>query len=810
MNKIYFKTLIPHFIALLLFFVIPLIYFSPVIEGKVIAPNDVAMFEGMAKEVKDFRTDTGEEALWTNSMFGGMPSYLISIIHSGNKIRLLHKLLNLWMFTPVAFLFVSMICFYILLMAFRIKPYLAIIGSIAYAFSSYFIIIIIAGHVTKTFALAYMPALVGGFYLTFQEKKLWLGSIVYSLFLSLQLITNHYQIVYYSLLIVLILGVIKLIAFIKGKKYVAFLKIVCILFGGTLLALGTTAPNLWTTYEYGKDSMRGKSELTHDEENKTTGLDKDYATAWSYGIDETLTLLIPNFKGGESGGALSTNSETYKLYKNAQGAGYAKQVIKSLPLYWGTQPFTSGPVYIGAFIMFLFILSLFVLKGEIKWWLLSATILSVLLAWGNNFMWFTELFLDYFPGYNKFRTVSMILIIAELTIPLMAILLLKKIIDEDYDKKLLLKQFKYSFYIVGGICLFFALLPGAFFSFTSEGDQRYIQGGMTVLVEALQVDRKALLQQDALRSLIFVFLGAGTLWFFIQKKIKLSYFYLIIGFLILVDLWTVDKRYLNNDDFVSKRKADVPFTPTKADEMILEDQDPNFRVLNLTVNTFNDASTSYFHKSIGGYHGAKMKRYQELIDFQISKNNMAVLNMLNTKYFIVPTEDQQPFPRKNPDALGNVWFVDSYNVVENADEEIKALTNFNPKKESIIDKRWESQFESFSFMSDSTRKIELVEYKPNHLTYSSNSKTEQMAVFSEIFYDKGWNAYVDGELYPHFRCNYVLRGMIVPRGKHTIEYKFEPKSYYLGNKISLASSILLIIAALGVFFFEIKKHLTKD
>lgn len=801
------KPILTFAIIILFFFTIASIYFSPVIEGKQLAQSDVSNYKGMAKEIGDYHENSDETILWTNTMFGGMPTYLI-LVPSNNLIKHVHRFINLNNWRPVNFVFVYLLGFFVALLMFGVNPWLSFIGAISFAFSSYFFIIIDAGHLTKVMAIGYMPPLIASFYYAYNKKRLF-GTVLFGIFLSLQILVNHLQITYYTGIVLLVFVFCQIWHSIKNRTYKHFLITSGYLLIMGFIAIGSNFDKIWTTYEYGKDSMRGKSELTDEIHNKTTGLDKDYATAWSYGIDETLTLLIPNFKGGATGGALSTNSETYELFKNAQGAGYAKQVIKALPLYWGTQPFTSGPVYVGAFVFFLFVLSLFVLKGSIKWWLLSATILSILLAWGNNFMWFTELFLDYFPGYNKFRTVSMILVIAELTIPLMAILTLKKIINNELEKKEILKHVKNTLYIVGGICLFFALLPGLFYDFISEADQQYIDGGMGALVDALQADRKMLLQQDALRSLIFVFLGAGTLWFFVKEKIKTTHLYLIIGFLILVDLWSVDKRYLNNDDFVAKRIAEVPFVPTRADKMILEDNDPNFRVLNLSVNTFNDASTSYFHKSIGGYHGAKMKRYQELIDYHIIKNNMAVLHMLNTKYFIIPTEDQGPFPRRNPDALGNAWFVDAYKLVQNADSEIVALNDFNPAKEAIIDVRWKEQFESFEFKYDTTRRINLTEYHPNKLTYDYESGKEQMVVFSEIFYDKGWNAYVDGELKPHFRCNYVLRGMIVPAGKHVIEFKFEPKSYFIGSKISFASSILLILIFVGVLIVEIKKYLSK-
>ena len=798
------KSIAPHLIAFFIFLAIPLVYFSPVIQGKVLSQSDVRNYEGMAKEIKDFKEATGEQTLWTNSMFGGMPAYLILVRHSGNIIGKAHRILSLNDFKPVSYVFLGLISFYILLLCFGVNPYLSIIGAFAYAFSSYFFIIIEAGHLTKAIALGYMPGVFAGVYLAFKERKI-LGALIFGFFLALQLITSHYQIVYYTLLMIIVFGIYKFVYTIKDKTYKDFSKSMVFLVIAAMLAVGTNAGNLLTTYEYGKDSMRGKSELTHNEGVKTSGLDKDYATAWSYDIDETLTLLIPNFKGGSSHGELSKDSKTYEVLKNSQGAGFAKKMIKQLPLYWGTQRFTSGPVYVGAFLLFLFVLGIFILKGRTKWWLITITVFSILLAWGRNFMPLTDLFLDYFPGYNKFRTVSMILIIAEFAIPLMAMLTIKKIIDNKENRKELIKYLKYSLYIVGGICLFFIVFGKGLFSFDAQSDQGYISQGAQFLVDALKEDRATLLRNDAFRSLLFILAGTGTIIAFLFHKIKLNVFYALIAFIIVVDLWPVNKRYIDNDDFVNKKQAVAPFTPTRADEYILQDKDPDFRVLNVAVNTFNDASTSYFHKSIGGYHGAKMQRYQELIDFHISKNNMAVLNMLNTKYFIVPTKDQGPIPQQNPEALGNSWFVNEIIWAENADDQIEKLTEFDPQKQVVIDKRWENQIEGFSFSNDSAASITLSEYKPNYLKYDYNSSVDQIAVFSEIFYDKGWIAKIDEKESDHFRCNYVLRGMVVPKGKHIIEFSFEPKSYHLGNKIALTSSIIFILLALGYIVYIIKR-----
>jgi len=795
------KKILTLTIPVIFFFAISYIYFSPLLESKEILQHDKTTFIGMSKEIADYRTETGEEALWTNSMFGGMPSYLISTGHPYNLVKYVNGVLN-FAKRPASQLFLLLLGAYFLFLAFGSSPFISAIGAIAMAFTSYNFIIIAAGHNTKVIAIAYLPAVLAGIHLAFRGR-IYLGAIIASLFLALQLLANHLQITYYTLLIVLIFGLVEFIYTIKEKNYKLFLKAIAFLVVGVVLAVGSNFSSIYTTLEYGKYSIRGKSELTSDAHNKTSGIDKDYATQWSYGIDETLTVLIPNFKGGASGSELSKNSETYKFIKQVQGPQYAAQMIKQMPTYWGDQPFTSGPVYLGAIVIFLFVLGLFILEKRLKWWLVSATLLSIMLSWGHNLNWLTNFFLEYVPGYNKFRAVSMTLVIAQITVPLMAILALKKVFDGEINNQKLVKAFKNSLYIVGGVTLFFAVFPGMFFDFSSQSDQHYIAQGLQAFVDALREDRKTMLRNDAFRSFVFVLLSAGVIYLYIIKKLKLNYTIALLGILILVDLWAVDKRYLNNDNFVTKKQAREPYQMTNADKQILADKDPNFRVLNLTVNTFNDASTSYFHKSIGGYHGAKMRRYQELIDFQISKNNMDVLNMLNTKYFIVPGNNRQPVAQYNPEVLGNAWFVSDYRVVPDADAEIDALSDFNPSVEAVVDQRFEHFVAGKEFTKDTISKIELESYKPNHLVYKASCQNEELAVFSEIYYPKGWNAFIDGNPAEHFRVNYVLRAMVLPQGEHTIEFKFEPQSYYLGNKISLASSAILLIIMFIVFGKEI-------
>ncbi len=796
------KKIIPHVIAIVLFIAISFTYFSPVLQNKTLHQHDVSMFKGASKEIQDFRDKTGKEPLWTNSMFSGMPAYLISVKYPYNFFKTIHKFMGLGLSAPANMMFLLLLGFYILLLAFKVDPVLSIAGAIAFALSSYFLIVIGAGHNTKVVAIAYMSPLIGGIALAYRRKML-LGALIFAFFFALQLTVNHLQITYYTFLTILIFGFVELYFAFKQKLLKKFLKVTLALVVAAFLAIGANFANLYLTYDYGKDSIRGKTELTSEKENRTSGLDKDYATAWSYGVAETFTLLVPDLMGGASGGELPKSSETYKLIKNSYGQAYANQAIKQMPTYWGDQPMTSGPVYVGAIIFFLFVLGLIIVKGPIKWWLLFATILSITLAWGKNFMPLTDFFLDYFPGYNKFRAVSMILVIAEFTMPLLGILALKQIFDEKIEKKQLFKALKISLGIVGGLLLIFALLPGMFFDFSAPSDQQYLAQGAKEFVDAIRHDRETLLQKDAFRSLIFVLLSVIAILAYYFKKLNKTSAYIVFALLFIIDLWPIDKRYLNNDDFISNRKQKEIFQPTPADLQILQDKSLDYRVFNATVSTFNDASTSYFHKSIGGYHGAKMRRYQELIDYQISKQNMAVLNMLNTKYFIIPTKEQGPVVQMNPQALGNAWFVKNYKIVDNADAEIEALTNFNPAETAIVDKRFSNDLKDFK-ASDNSGTIKLEKYEPNYLVYKSSANGKRLAVFSEIYYAKGWNAYIDGKLTPHFRVNYVLRAMIIPEGEHKIEFKFEPKAYSTGNTIELISSILFLLAIVGILYFEFK------
>jgi hypothetical protein len=804
-----FKKLIPHAIALLGFILITLIYFSPLLEGKKLKQADVSNFRGMSQEIADFRAaHPGEEPLWTNAMFSGMPAYQISVLYPGNLVKNLTKVFSFGVPHPASILLLCFLGFYFLLIVLDVEVLLAAAGALAFGLSSYFLILIEAGHNPKGYAIAYMAPVVAGILLTYRGK-LFLGAAITAFALALELSVNHLQITYYLSMCIAILGIVELANAIKNKTLPYFLKASGALVVAALLAVGPNVTNLWVTADYGKYTTRGKSDLTNDKENKTSGLDKDYATAWSYGQGESFSLMIPNFNGGSSGVIGDNKSALENVDPEF------RQYIANVDSYFGNQPFTSGPVYAGAIICFLFVLGLFIVNNSLRWWLLAATLLSIMLGWGKNFMPLTEFFLDHFPAYNKFRAVSMILVIAEFCIPLLAVLAIKEVIQNPDVLKEKRKQFYIAFGLTGGLCFLFYTMPGMFMDFFKVGEYDEIssqlkksqlsQDQVNVFLAGVEEARKSIFTADALRSFLFILVGAGLLFFYSYKRFNKNLLISILGLMILVDMWVVDKRYLNKENFVSKGLMDQPFDKTTADEQILQDKDPNFRVINTTLSTFNDASTSFFHKSIGGYHGAKLKRYQELIEMQISKNNMEVLNMLNTKYFIVADEQKQPVAQRNPVACGNAWFVPSYKIVANADSEMAALSSIKPKEFIVVDKKYQSSLDGFTPNFDSSGVIKLTSYLPNILTYQSSAKTEQLAVFSEIYYSDGWNVYVDGKASNYFSCNYVLRAMRVPVGEHKIEFKFEPNAYSSGEKISLASSILLFLVLGAALFAEFKK-----
>jgi len=810
------KPILPHLIAVLIFTVVSFAYFYPVLEGKVLKANDSTVSRINSKEIQDFREKTGREPLWTNSIFSGMPAYLISTYYPGNLVKHADTFLRMFKM-PVSVLFISMLGFYIVLLAFGVSPWLAITGAIAYGFSSFFFQILGAGHNTQAIALAYMAPMIGGIYYTYRHDALK-GTLLTAFFLALEITANHPQITYYGLIILLVFGIVEFIYSLKNKSVVKFLKTSALLIIPFVIAVGINFASLYTTYEYGKYSIRGKSDLTSDNHNITSGLNKDYITTWSYGVDETFNLLIPNYKGGSSR-PFDRTSDTFKALSQNNNQAAANQLQK----YWGTQPGTDGPHYVGAIVFFLFVLGLILIKGPEKWWLLAATILSVMLSWGKNFMPFTNLFIEYFPGYNKFRAVTMTLVIAEFCIPLLGFLALRDIFNGTTTKKEIIKALKIAAGITGGFILLVIIIPGIAGSFLGQNESDLPDW----LKTALASDRKGLLRSDAFRSLVFILLSAGVILGFISDKLKKEYAISIIAVLIVLDLWTVDKRYLDADRFERSSTIQKTYLPTAADDFIMKDQS-QIRVLNLTVSPFNDNSpTSYFHKSIGGYHGAKMERYQELIDtaiinniqlietigrkaktlddFQAAFNNTNALNMLNTRYVIY---NPAAAPLINQNALGNAWFIEKPLIIESANKEISMINSFNPAKEATIDKAFKDQITKTTYPVLENEKISLVSYQPDELIYKYSAHEEKLAVFSEIYYPAGWKCFIDGKESKYFRTDWVLRGMVVPAGDHEIKFIFKPASYYIGNKVSLASSILLILL-IGGYFFTIFNRKTK-
>jgi hypothetical protein len=800
---------------LLFIIVLSAIYFSPIFQGKKIQQDDITQWRAMSKEIADFRAETGEEALWTNSMFGGMPAYLISAIYPGNLSAQIDRMYHR-VFHPVGILILYIIGYYLLLLTLGINKWQSLAGAIAYGFSTYLLIIIGAGHNTKAYAIGYMAPVIAGIIMTFKGRKIS-GSLLFTLALSLQLYSNHYQITYYTLILVLLFGLVEIIYSIKNKRILNFAANVAILLLGVVLAIGMNFSILYTTWEYSKQTIRGKSDLTSKDENKTSGLDRDYIVQYSQGIDETLTLLIPNFKGGSSTIKPDLNSEVAKAVRqNIEKASQFQVNGGSVPLYFGDKPSTSGPVYVGAIVLYLFVLGLFVLRERFFWWLLLATVVSIVLSWGKNVMGLTNLLLDYLPLYSKFRAPEMILVIAGFTIPLIGFIGLNRILTGQVDKKNIYEGLISSFIITGGFSLLFAVFPSIAGNFTGINDFAIIPDW---LFDSIIIERRNMLQADAYRSFILIALSTGAIYLWYLKKIKVNILIFLLGTLILFDLWGVDKRYFNNDNFVSVSESRKPFPLTIADEVILKDTDISFRVIPIN-NPFVDARASYYHQNVGGYHAAKLGRYQELIDYCINRelmqiNNglrigylsdsilmkMSVLNMLNTRYLI---NDLNIPPIKNKYAMGNAWFVNNYHIVNNPDEELTSLRLVDPKTDAVVDKDFKDYIVDRSFSSELKDRIELVENQPNFLKYSYNASSEQFTVFSEIYYNKGWNAYIDGKKAEYFRANYVLRAMVIPEGEHVVEFKFEPKSYTIGNKISYVSSSLMILIFLGYCYFEIK------
>ena len=797
---------IPFVIAIVVFVIVSLAYFSPVLEGKKLFQSDIAQFRGVSKEIVDFRKERHQEPYWTNRAFGGMPAYNVSAYYPNNYIQKIDKLLR-FLPRPADYLFLYFIGFFILLYVLNVEWKLAIVGALAFGFSTYFIIIFGAGHNAKAHAIAYMPVVLAGILSVFKRNYL-LGFILTALGMAFEINASHPQMTYYLLFMVLILGVVYLIDAVKEKTIVDFFKGAGVLLVAVLLAVGMNATSLMATQEYAKNSTRSKSELTitpdgNPKQESTSGLSKDYITQYSYGKLETFNLLIPRFYGGGSRENLGKDAKTYHFLKDKIGRKQAREFSKNVPTYWGLQPFVEAPAYVGAIILFLFVLGIFLVKGKLKKWLVATTIFAILLSWGKNLSWLTDFFIDYVPLYDKFRAVSSLQVIAELAIPLLALLALNEWLNGKIDKKEKEKYLKYSLYIVGGVALLFTLFGTSLFSFESPARDANLEQQITGITNAIVADRKAIFFKDSIRSLLFIVLSAGLLWAYVKEKVNKNIVTIAFAVLIVFDLAGVDKRYVNADDFVTKKREEKPFQASAIDKEILKDTS-YFRVVNFLVDPMNDGSTSYFHNSIGGYHAAKPRRYQELFDYQIVKNNIEVLNMLNTKYIIFPDRQGNARLQQNFDANGNAWFVNTVEFVNTADEEIKALDSLHTKEKAIVNSQFKELLPTTTFEKDSLASIQLISYQPNEMKYKSHTAKKQLAVFSEMYYKNGWKAYIDGKPTPHFRVNYVLRAMIVPAGKHEIVFKFEPAIIQRGNIITLTSYGLVLLILIGWIFYTKK------
>ena len=825
------KKCLPDVLAVLLFAVLAFAYFFPAdIEGRILYRHDASAGRGAGQEGIEYLQKTGERSRWTNALFGGMPTYQMA--PSYGSTDLLTKVVNayhLWLPENVWYVFAYLLGFYILLRAFDFRQHLAALGSIIWAFSTYFLIIIAAGHIWKVWALAYLPPMIAGVVLAYRGKYLW-GLLLTAVFTAFEINANHVQMTYYYLFIILAMVIAWLVEAVREKQLARFFKATAVCLVGAAIGVCINLSNLYHTWQYSKESMRGKSELVKQNSSNQTssGLERDYITQWSYGIGETWTLLIPNTKGGAS----MPLSQSETAMKHAENDFLP--IYQQIGQYWGEQPGTSGPVYVGAFVMMLFILGLFIVKGPMKWALLVATILSILLSWGKNFMGFTDFFIDYVPMYAKFRTVASILVIAEFTIPLLAMLALKKLLSGEIKKEKLKVPLIASFVLTGGIAMLFSLMPSMFFdSFISTSEMHAIQSLPAEYIQPLVANltemRQAVFTADSWRSFYIILAGTGVLLAFIYGKLKKEYAIGIIVALCLVDLWTVNKRYLNDEMFVPKSEREAPQQKTQTDELILRDQNLDYRVLNLASNTFNENETSYYHKSVGGYHAAKLRRYQEMIEAYINPEMQAlfkgvseaggdmtqlngdsicpVLNMLNTRYFILPLQGGQTVPIQNPYAYGNAWFVDKLNYVNNANEEIAAVGKIDLRHQAVADAKFKEQLGEAT-VQDTASVVTITSYEPNRLTYDVNSGKGGVLVFSEIYYP-GWEAKVDGQPVELGRVDYILRALNVQPGKHQVELSFFPKSVNLTETIAYIAYVLLILIVAAGVFLEWKRRKTE-
>ena len=825
-----FKRLLPDLVAVLLFVVLAFGYFFPAdTEGRILYRHDASAGVGAGQEHGEYYQRTGKVTRWTNSLFSGMPTYQMAPSYeSTNTLSTAVNAYHLWLPENVWYLFVYLLGFYILLRAFDFRWYLAALGSVMWAFSTYFLIIIAAGHIWKVWALAYLPPMIAGIVLAYRGKYLW-GLVLTAIFAAFEVNANHVQMTYYYLFVIFFMILAYLVDAIRQKRIAHFLKATAVCAVGGALGILVNLSNLYHTWEYGQESMRGKSELVKENTGNQTssGLERDYITQWSYGIGETWTLLVPNTKGGASQ-PLSMN-KTAMAHADNNYIG----IYQQLGQYWGEQPGTQGPVYVGAFVLFLFVLGLFIVKGPMKWALLAATVLSILLSWGKNFMGLTDFFIDYMPMYAKFRTVASILVIAEFTIPLLAILALKEVISGEVKKEKLRNAFFASFALTGGLSLLFWLMPDVFFgNYVSSGEMQAMSqipaDQLQPLLANLSEMRRAMFTSDAIRSFLIILVGAGCLLLYKAGKLRVEYLGGLLLVLCLIDLWPVNKRYLNDAMFVPKYEREQAQPKTETDEMILADKTLDYRVLNLASNTFNENETSYYHKSIGGYHAAKLRRYQELIEAYIAPEMQGafqaiataagdmtqvkgdsvypVLNMLNTRYFILPMQDGKTVPVQNPYTYGNAWFVNNVKFVDNANQELDALGQLDLRHEAVADAKFREQLKPVAEQdADSASIVTITSYEPNQLTYDVKSAKGGVVVFSEIYYP-GWTATVDGQPVELGRVNYVLRALTVGPGQHKVELSFFPKSLDVTETIAYVSLGVMLLLILMAAFLSYRRN----
>ena len=799
-----FKQIIPHIVSLSLFVVVALMYFNPVLNGKKISQSDITQHIGMAKEVNDFRKATSEEPYWAESAFSGMPTYPIGTYFPNDYITSLDRFIR-FLPRPADYLFLYFLSFYILLLAFKVDWKIAIVGSLAFGFSTYLIIIFGAGHNSKAHAIAYMPLVLAGIVFIFKKRYL-LGFIVTSIATALEIKANHPQMTYYLLFAILILGVVELIDAIKKNKTKQFVTQSSIIIVAMLLAVGVNSSRLLATKEYADVSTRGKTALTINpdgtKKDVTTGLSKEYITQFSYGKAETFNLFVPRYMGGGTVESLDEKSNTYQYVSSIAGSKQADGFTKQVYTYWGDQLIVEAPAYIGAVMLFLFFLGVYILKGKYKYWLVASSVFAILMSWGKNFQFLTNFFIDYVPLYNKFRAVSSFQVIAELCIPLLGFLAVREFFFSKIEKKQKQIALKKALYSSVGLIVVGLLYALGFSTFEGIRDASYSE--YEGLLDAVKADRLSMLYSDSFRSIILIGVGFVVLWLFLKQQLKYTTSIIAFAVLILFDLVQVNLRYVNGDDFKEARAIDKPFKASTADLQILKDKS-HYRVANFSTDPFQDGRTSYFHKSIGGYHAAKMGRYQDLIEFQLSKQNMQVYNMLNTKYFIIPGDNGEVIAQQNPDANGNAWFVKNINYVQTADQEIRALDSTQTKNIAIVNENNIYKKINFSLEVDSLAYIKLTEYSLNSLTYETSSKFDEFSVFSEIYYKNGWKSYIDGELQPYTNVNYVLRGMEIPKGEHIIKFKFEPSVIKTGSIISLISYALMVLIPISWFFYYKKK-----